>query len=136
MNTKQEAARHGGPSNNTLAHIIAPAGDIAHRCLECGAVACVTTASAIVEGRYTSRDLAEAYALGAQHERERAAAAEYEHTSAWVQAGQRVSQLRRADLLRQFEADARAVAESMGRPYVPFQGQQTARPAHLKAVAA
>lgn len=74
------------------------------------------------ENRYTSRDLAHWYALGVQHEHERAAGADYEHSQAWAKLGERHSQARRGQLLRLFRTCAEDLAERMGRTYREYRG--------------
>lgn len=75
------------------------------------------------ETRYTATDLAHWYAVGIQHERERIASADYEHTQAWARLGEQLSEARRQQLLRLFRTCAEDFHERMSsRPYREHRG--------------
>src|SRR5262245_6054216 len=71
--------------------------------------------SVVAETTYTAADLMAWYLLGTRHERERAAAADYEAHLFWHRTAEQVQTDRRVALRRLFRERAEAVANAMGR---------------------
>lgn len=83
---------------------------------------------AVTEKLYTAADLAYWYALGVQHERERAAVADYEHQLSWDRTVEQLLHLERVEqlhldryqeLMRLFAASAQALGRN---PFSYFGG--------------
>lgn len=77
----------------------------------------------MIEKLYTTADLADWYALGVQHERERAAVAGYEHELFWDRDAEQLHRDRKAETMRLYlRAAQRFWERELGKPYVPFEG--------------